>query len=377
MRNKENCSVFHNGYVYGFSEDAGLRCVDFATGAVQWTNGAFGTESALIMANGELVAISGKDGSSPANGSLVVFQANPAAYTELHRQDNILGLGSGGWTWTAPTVANGKLYLRGHGGLLVCYDVTPLPQITVASSPSGRTFTVDGGSNATAPQTYSWGSATNHTLATTSPQGSGGTRYVFASWTYASSTNTNLSFSYAVPASDQTVTANFGTEHQLTTAIAGDAPAGTVTPASGSWHAANSDISVLATPAAATSAFDGWSGALTGRQNPGSLRMSGPRSVTATFRTDTDMDGMPDYWETLFALNPNDSGDAGTDADGDGDTNVEEYQASTNPKVDDGAADEGDGASGLSCTQGRSDAAGLLVLCLALAAVARRRLLRA
>jgi pectate lyase len=40
---------------------------------------------------------------------------------------------------------------------------------------------------------------------------------------------------------------------------------------------------------------------------------------------DTDMDGMPDDWETARGLNPNDPGDASLDRDGDGYTNIEEY----------------------------------------------------
>jgi hypothetical protein len=51
-------------------------------------------------------------------------EAQSSGYAEVYRQNDILGLGAGGWTWTAPTIANGKLYLRSHSGLLVCYDVS-------------------------------------------------------------------------------------------------------------------------------------------------------------------------------------------------------------------------------------------------------------
>ncbi|MHA2016288.1 MAG: FG-GAP-like repeat-containing protein, partial [Candidatus Thorarchaeota archaeon] len=51
--------------------------------------------------------------------------------------------------------------------------------------------------------------------------------------------------------------------------------------------------------------------------------------------SDTDNDGMPDSWEVDHALNATDPSDAGLDADGDGLTNLGEYQNGTNPKSSD------------------------------------------
>jgi pectate lyase len=46
---------------------------------------------------------------------------------------------------------------------------------------------------------------------------------------------------------------------------------------------------------------------------------------------DTDNDGMPDWWEIKYGLDPNDASDAAKDKDGDGYTNIEEYLNGTDP----------------------------------------------
>jgi len=57
---------------------------------------------------------------------------------------------------------------------------------------------------------------------------------------------------------------------------------------------------------------------------------------------DSDGDRMPDAWELLYGLNPNDPSDADADPDNDGFTNLEEYQLGTRP---DSADSEGPSAS--------------------------------
>jgi PKD repeat protein len=48
--------------------------------------------------------------------------------------------------------------------------------------------------------------------------------------------------------------------------------------------------------------------------------------------SDSDSDTMPDWWEVRFGLNRNSAGDANTDTDLDGLSNVKEYDAGTNPR---------------------------------------------
>ena len=47
---------------------------------------------------------------------------------------------------------------------------------------------------------------------------------------------------------------------------------------------------------------------------------------------DADHDGMPDWWEKKYGLNPNDPSDAVKDANGDGYTNIEKYLDGIDPK---------------------------------------------
>lgn len=50
---------------------------------------------------------------------------------------------------------------------------------------------------------------------------------------------------------------------------------------------------------------------------------------------DDDGDGMPGWWETSYALDDADPADAGLDADGDGLTNLQEFENGTNPLISD------------------------------------------
>jgi outer membrane protein assembly factor BamB len=136
MNNKENSSVLYQGYVYGIHESAGLRCVNFNTGAIAWTKSGFGTESVIMIANGQLVLMTGLDTSS-GNGDLVVAAASSTAYTEIHRATNVLGTGVGVATWAAPVVANGRLYIQAGNGVLKAFDVSPVSSTIIYGDANG------------------------------------------------------------------------------------------------------------------------------------------------------------------------------------------------------------------------------------------------
>ncbi|MGH8244812.1 MAG: hypothetical protein ACREUU_00090, partial [Gammaproteobacteria bacterium] len=72
--------------------------------------------------------------------------------------------------------------------------------------------------------------------------------------------------------------------------------------------------------------------------------------ITVAIGADADGDGMPDNFETANGLNPNFTGDAAQDPDGDGLTNLQEFQRGTLPFV---ADTDGDGlADGNEITRG-------------------------
>ncbi|MEO6740998.1 MAG: S8 family serine peptidase, partial [Chthoniobacteraceae bacterium] len=58
------------------------------------------------------------------------------------------------------------------------------------------------------------------------------------------------------------------------------------------------------------------------------VRYNGKGTITAL---DSDGDGIPDYWETRYGLNPADPADAALDTDGDGLTNLQEFLGGSNP----------------------------------------------
>jgi len=98
MKNDFSSSLYYDGCIYGFNV-AALQCISARTGEKKWTKRGFGKGS-LILVDDKLLVLSDK-------GKLIQVKATPEAYTEQGSFQAIDGK-----SWTAPSFAEGKLYVR-------------------------------------------------------------------------------------------------------------------------------------------------------------------------------------------------------------------------------------------------------------------------
>jgi outer membrane protein assembly factor BamB len=109
MRNHFSSSVLWNGSIYGVDENE-LKCLALDTGEVKWSERTFGKGS-VTLADGKLIALGEK-------GELFVADASPQVFKPVSRAQVL-----GGKCWTAPVLADGRIYCRNAKGDVVCLDV--------------------------------------------------------------------------------------------------------------------------------------------------------------------------------------------------------------------------------------------------------------
>jgi hypothetical protein len=153
-------------------------------------------------------------------------------------------------------------------------------EIHVTAFPAGRSFSVDGTTYST-PQTFSWLAGSSHEISVATPQGTAGTRYVFAGW----SDGGTISHSIIVPENPTTYTAGFTTQYLLTTSVSPQS-SGTIaaSPASPDGYYESGTVVQLRAIANRGYSFWTWSGDLRGTANPQTVTMSAPRNATSAFR---------------------------------------------------------------------------------------------
>ena len=105
--------ILLDGYLYGFDDRNGIfKCVEFATGKEVWnTRGT--VKGNLIVADGRMVLIN-------EEGELILAPATPAGFKPTARAR----IFRGGLCYTAPSLANGRLYVRSDQEL-VCVQMRP------------------------------------------------------------------------------------------------------------------------------------------------------------------------------------------------------------------------------------------------------------
>ena len=114
--------IFHDGYLYGcsgrHSSEAELRCIDWKTGRIQWSEPTW-SRCSLLYADGHLIVLS-------EHGELSLIKATPNAYevvASYRSQDDpptrhIIDYPA----WAAPAFCDGTLYISGNREL-VCLEL--------------------------------------------------------------------------------------------------------------------------------------------------------------------------------------------------------------------------------------------------------------
>jgi hypothetical protein len=153
-------------------------------------------------------------------------------------------------------------------------------QVSVGTLPAGLAFSVDGTAY-TAAQMLTWNSLSAHTLATVASQTGAGAQYSFVNWSDGTTSLTDT-----VTATNVTTgyTANFSAQYQLNVAPNNTAY-GTVSPASGAYYAAGTQVTLMATPSRGYY-FTGWTGSndiANAASASTTITINGPETVTANF----------------------------------------------------------------------------------------------
>lgn len=114
LKTQLNAAVLYQGHLYGVdgdtTEKAALKCLEFATGEEKWAYPGFGS-GGVTVADGKLIALTG-------TGELMVAPAVASGFKPAG-QFQVLG----GKCWTAPVLANGRIYCRNGRGDVAVVDV--------------------------------------------------------------------------------------------------------------------------------------------------------------------------------------------------------------------------------------------------------------
>jgi FG-GAP repeat len=229
------------------------------------------------------------NGTSVSVANLAVLEGLPITFAGLDGDisGNDLHIGD---TTAGEAFANFDATISGHGNAKASVDsqtsqvnIDVTVPITIDTSISGLSFSVDG-TPYTSTQVQNWVGGDTHTLATSTPQsGTPGTRYVFNNWSDAGA----ISHMVTAPGAATTYTATFTPQYLLTTAVS-PSGAGTANPASPTFENPSTPIPITATSVNNGYAFSSWTtGGSVTVDTPNSASanatLTGPGIVTANF----------------------------------------------------------------------------------------------
>ena len=111
--------LYKNGYLFVPHGDtrhrtAYLKCIEFNTGKEMWCRDT--GHCSLIYVNGLFVMLN-------QWGDLTIMDADEKGYKDISKA-KVIKTSSRVRCWTAPVLANGKIYVRTNVGDLVCVDVS-------------------------------------------------------------------------------------------------------------------------------------------------------------------------------------------------------------------------------------------------------------
>ena len=113
MKNQIHGSIFYDGHLFGIDGDmeegARLRCLDWDTGKIVWSEDQL-RPGGFTIAGGKLVVLT-------EGGELVVAPATREGWSPISKANVLKGK-----CWTAPVLSGGRIYCRSIDGEVVCID---------------------------------------------------------------------------------------------------------------------------------------------------------------------------------------------------------------------------------------------------------------
>jgi outer membrane protein assembly factor BamB len=120
FRPQFNDFVVRDNYAYGLS-GGNACCIDLATGKQKWRKGRYGYGQLALLADQGLLVI------ATESGEVALVAAKPEKHEELARIEAVSGK-----TWSHPTIAHGRLYLRSDEEI-ACFELPPANATTEPS----------------------------------------------------------------------------------------------------------------------------------------------------------------------------------------------------------------------------------------------------